>query len=115
MPFSTQFAANPPTIVGPGLRITNVAISTDGTASSVDVASPVSDVLNVHATLMNATAGAPITALNLANTLDTSSGFVTLIAASTKSIDVLNPTILRITTSNATVVADIAVTIISKG
>lgn len=115
MPFSGYFPANPPTVIGPGLRLSNVCISTDGTASSVDVLVPVSDVLNVHAVVVNKTAGAATTVLGIANAVNTTSGLVTLIAASTRAMDVLNPTIVRITSSNATVVADIAITIISKG
>ena len=115
MPFSSQFAANPPTVIAPGLRMSNVCISTDGTASSVDVAVPVSDVLNVNAVVVNKTAGAATTVLGIANVVNTTSGLYTLIAASTRALDVLTPTIIRITSSNATVVADIAITIISKG
>ncbi len=115
MAFASQLQVQPPTVVAPGVRLSVIAASFNGTNPTLTVASPVSNVMaiSVRAAPPQLVSGTTYDIIRVNNSLN-ASGFYTMIANSTNGSDVIAPSGITLTRTG-TSSQDIVVEILSKG
>ncbi len=113
---ATQVQVQPPTIIGPGVRLSVIKDQFSGTQSTLTIASPVSDVMEIRAVgaPTQIVSGTTYDTIRVNNSVNSTSGLYTLIANSTNGSDVITPTAITLTRVG-TSTQDVVINLLSKG
>lgn len=116
MSISSPLQTQPPTNIGAGLRASSYAASFAGTASTLNLQIPVANVVDVHVmgVPLQITTGTTLDRIVLNNSVNETTGLLTLLTNSTNQPYVSLPNVIQFA-RGGTNNQNIQVTVLSKG